>query len=154
MRLNGSGCIHNGFVVGIHNMSHAVLPTGWELYKDPASGNDYYHQASTGVTQWMHPSSGNATVLAEESVAPATCQCGGCGGGGCGCQEHRDKCSYVIATKPVYLSQNKVCRACFCKECHKPRTDCTCRPVRAEPPPPPMTKPPPPPPIRGVPSNV
>ena len=32
------------------------LPTGWEIAKDPASGNPYYFNRSTGLTQWTRPS--------------------------------------------------------------------------------------------------
>ena len=34
----------------------APMPPGWEQFQDEARGKPYYVNATTGVTQWDHPS--------------------------------------------------------------------------------------------------
>ena len=34
----------------------APMPPGWEQFEDEARGKPYYVNATTGVTQWDHPS--------------------------------------------------------------------------------------------------
>ena len=132
-------------------MSH-TLPEGWETYNDVVLGSDYYHQTSTGRTTWSRPI--NLTLQPTSPEAQMTCQCSGCGAVGCGCTAEktpRPKCLCDIAMKPVYLSTYRVCKACWCKDCHDLKEDCKCLLARAaEPPPPPSqeraTPPQPPPP--------
>lgn len=43
--------------------SAQVLPKGWKAYTDPSSGKEYYHNATTDITQWEHP--GSASEVAS-----------------------------------------------------------------------------------------
>ena len=38
------------------------MPSGWEQANDPGSGKTYYHNNTTGVTQWDKPTMGNPKV--------------------------------------------------------------------------------------------
>ena len=126
-------------------MSH-MLPYGWEAYKDSDSGQDYYHQASTGKSTWLRPT--NLTLQPTSPEPQMECQCSGCGTT-CGCTADRIprlQCRYEIGKRPVYLSTYMVCRSCWCKDCESAKEDCKCLLVRAaEPPPPPLRERAPPP---------
>merc|ERR1712113_193830 len=51
------------------------LPSGWVGHTDPASGNQFYHNASTGQTQWerpVEPASAVGSASAQPPVAEQT----------------------------------------------------------------------------------
>jgi len=121
-----------------------MLPFGWESYNDVDSGLHYYHQASTGLTQWARPT--NLDMQSTSPEAHLRCQCCGCGSKGCGIGGKYKICLWEISKKPGYLSDYMVCKACWCKECESPKRDCICLFGRAaEPPPPPLRERAPPP---------
>ena len=123
-----------------------MLPIGCESYKDVDSGTYYYHQTSTGLTQWARPT--NLDMQSTSPEAQLRCQCSGCGTRGCGCTVDRKskKCFYEIPQKPRYFSAYMVCRSCWCKECESAKVACMCLLGRAaEPPPPPLQERAPPP---------
>mmetsp|Transcript_42105 Transcript_42105/g.97473 ORF Transcript_42105/g.97473 Transcript_42105/m.97473 type:complete len:600 (+) Transcript_42105:210-2009(+) len=48
----------------------APLPPGWEQHKDTASGQFYYYNTSTGVSQWHPPASLSVRVEKQDEAPP------------------------------------------------------------------------------------
>lgn len=46
-----------------------TLPSGWTEHADPASGRNFYHNASTGETTWERPQETFGKCLSEQQVA-------------------------------------------------------------------------------------
>jgi len=56
-----------------------LLPPGWQIARDPASGKFYFYNTSTGVVQWEPPlaAGANAQLAAAASAAAAAVENGG-----------------------------------------------------------------------------
>ena len=49
------------------NASQALLPPGWQIARDPATGKFYFYNTSTGVVQWEPP--GISAAAGGDAVA-------------------------------------------------------------------------------------
>eukprot|EP00928_Gymnodinium_smaydae_P011105 TRINITY_DN14141_c0_g2_i2.p1 TRINITY_DN14141_c0_g2~~TRINITY_DN14141_c0_g2_i2.p1 ORF type:complete len:860 (+),score=96.11 TRINITY_DN14141_c0_g2_i2:72-2651(+) len=59
---------------GSSSSHHAALPPGWESAEDPSTNCIFYHNRSTGVSQWEHPgaTSGHDVMLEKPNAEDAT----------------------------------------------------------------------------------
>ena len=51
-------------------LADGALPNGWELFKDPGSGSDYFVRAETGETTWTRPLTEDAGRAAAAAPPP------------------------------------------------------------------------------------